>query len=434
MTGVGGTAALVTGELLERDAPLAALEDALAQAHAGRGRLVFVSGEAGIGKSALVRCFCAGAADSARVVLGACDGLWTPRPLGPFADVGLGIGGRLGSAISSGAAAPAVFEALSAELSSAGTTVVVLEDLHLADEATLDVLGLLGRRVEQFGVLVLATYRSDELPRTHQLQILLGELATVPAVGRLRLEPLSPAAVAELAEPHGIDGTELHRTTDGNPFFVTEVLAGGAADVPATVRDAVLAVRRGSANRRTHCSTSWRSCRSARSCGYSRPSLGMRSRRSTSVSARACFGQRAPVSPSATSWRDWRSRSRSTRTAARASTPPCCAPSGSRRTAAPTRRSSPTTPKPPATSRRCWSTHPRRRSEPRRRGTPRGRRAVRTRASLRRRLPAAERASLLEQRSRECYLTDQNDAAWRRSWQLSNAAAPWATVSAREIR
>ena len=228
-------------ELLERDAQMAVLEEAFAQAQAGEGRLVFVSGDAGIGKSALVRGFCAGVAESARVLLGACDGLWTPRPLGPFADIGLSVGGRLGATIASGEAAPAVFEALVGELPSVGTTVIAIEDVHLADEATLDILGLLGRRVEQLGVLFLATYRSDELPRTHQLRILLGDLATAPGVVRLRLESLSPAAVAVLAEPHGVDGAELHRKTDGNPFFVTEVLASGAADVPATVRDAVLA-------------------------------------------------------------------------------------------------------------------------------------------------------------------------------------------------
>jgi DNA-binding CsgD family transcriptional regulator/tetratricopeptide (TPR) repeat protein len=231
----------VSAELLEREAQMAVLEEAFAQAQGGRGRLVFVSGDAGIGKSALVRGFCAGVADSARVLFGVCDGLRTPRPLGPFADIGPSVGGRLGGAISSGEAAPAVFEALIGELRSVETTVLAIEDVHLADEATLDVLGLLGRRMDQLGVLVLATYRSDELPRMHQLRTLLGDLATAPGVGRLVLEPLSPAAVTVLAEPHGIDGAELHKRTDGNPFFVTEVLASGAADVPETVRDAVLA-------------------------------------------------------------------------------------------------------------------------------------------------------------------------------------------------
>ncbi|HKD93082.1 MAG TPA: AAA family ATPase [Gaiellaceae bacterium] len=233
--------ASVANELLERDEEIAVLEAAFVEARAGKGRLVFVSGEAGIGKSALVSAFSARIPDSTLVLLGGCDGLRTPRPLGPFADIGLGVGSSLGAAITSGKPAPAVFEALVGALPPAGAAVLVIEDVHWADEATLDILGLLGRRVEQLGVLVITTYRSDELPRTHQLQILLGDLATTRGVERLSLDPLSPDAVRVLAEPHGVDGDELHRKTDGNPFFVTEVLASGAADVPATVRDAVLA-------------------------------------------------------------------------------------------------------------------------------------------------------------------------------------------------
>ena len=70
---------------------------------------------------------------------------------------------------------------------------------------------------------------------------MLGEFATSQAVGRIKLEPLSPAAVATLAEPHGVDADELYRKTEGNPFFVTEVLAAGEDEIPDTVRDAVLA-------------------------------------------------------------------------------------------------------------------------------------------------------------------------------------------------
>jgi tetratricopeptide (TPR) repeat protein len=69
----------------------------------------------------------------------------------------------------------------------------------------------------------------------------LGEFASGQAVERLKLEPLSPAAVATLAEPHGVDADELYRKTEGNPFFVTEVLAAGEGAIPDTIRDAVLA-------------------------------------------------------------------------------------------------------------------------------------------------------------------------------------------------
>ena len=117
----------------------------------------------------------------------------------------------------------------------------MLEDLHWADEATLDVFTLLVRRAEATPALVVATYRDDSLEDAHPLRRVLGELATTTAVRRLKLAPLSPDAVGELAAPHGIDGQELYEKTGGNPFFVVEVLAGGSEEIPATVKDAVLA-------------------------------------------------------------------------------------------------------------------------------------------------------------------------------------------------
>jgi len=239
---VPAVSASAAAELLEREEELVALEDAFAATRRGEGRLVFVSGDAGIGKSALVRAFCSRQEDAARILVGSCDSLRTPRPLGPFADIGARVDGSLGAAIAAGMATPKVFDALVQELRSAEKpTVVVLEDVHLADEATLDIVGLLGRRAVQLGVLVVTTYRTDELPRAHPLRIVLGDLATIAGVLRIHLDPLSPAAVATLAAPQGLDAEDLHAKTAGNPFFVTEVLASGNVDVPATVRDAVLA-------------------------------------------------------------------------------------------------------------------------------------------------------------------------------------------------
>jgi DNA-binding CsgD family transcriptional regulator/tetratricopeptide (TPR) repeat protein len=126
------------------------------------------------------------------------------------------------------------------ELQDRAPTILVLEDVHWADEATLDVLTLLATRIAQAPALVLASYRDDELDRAAgQLRFVLGELVRRP--GRLKIAPLSQAGVAELAEPHGVDGGELYRRTGGNPFFVIEILAAGGDDMPDTVRDAVLA-------------------------------------------------------------------------------------------------------------------------------------------------------------------------------------------------
>jgi DNA-binding CsgD family transcriptional regulator len=229
-----------TAGLLEREAAVATLEAAFASARRGEGRLVLVSGEAGGGKSALVRAFCSDAV-GARVLVGACDGLWAPRPLGPLADIAAAVGGRLERVVTADEPVHSVFEALVRELRSRSDTVLVIEDVHWADEATLDILRLLGRRMERLGALVVVTYRSDELPRTHPLRVVLGDMATAAGVVRLHLEPLSPEAVAELARPHGVDAGDLYAMTAGNPFFVTEALAGGGGAVPATVRDAALA-------------------------------------------------------------------------------------------------------------------------------------------------------------------------------------------------
>ena len=113
--------------------------------------------------------------------------------------------------------------------------------MHWADEATLDVLRLLARRVETVPALVIASYRDDELDPAHPLRIVLGELTTTQNVGRMKLVLLSPGAVAQLAEPYGVDADELYRKTAGNPFFVIEALAAGAEGIPETVREAVLA-------------------------------------------------------------------------------------------------------------------------------------------------------------------------------------------------
>jgi DNA-binding CsgD family transcriptional regulator/tetratricopeptide (TPR) repeat protein len=232
-------AAHAGGGLLERDEQFATLFEALSDARIGRGRVVFVAGEAGAGKTSLARGFCDAVDDRARILVGACDPLSTPRPLGPFLDVTEG-DGELAELVRVGASPADVFGALRARLCEQ-PTVLVLEDLHWGDEATLDVLRLLTRRIEDVPALVVATFRDDGLPRAHPMQILLGDLATATAVDRLSLPPLSSDAVRELALGHDVDPDALYRTTAGNPFFVAQVLATGAAGVPATVRDAVLA-------------------------------------------------------------------------------------------------------------------------------------------------------------------------------------------------
>ncbi len=228
-------------DLLERSAQLSSLADALAAVAAGRrGRLVLTRGEAGAGKTVLLRRFCEHTGGNSRVLWGSCDPLFTPRPLGPLADIAQNTGGELAELVASGAKPHEVALGLTRELRHLPPAIVVLEDVHWADEATLDVLRLIGRRLEAVPALIVVTYRDDELDRLHPLRIVLGELGASGAIVRLELEPLSQAAVAKLAAPHGVDSEELYRKTAGNPFFVTEALAAGEEEIPLTVRDAVL--------------------------------------------------------------------------------------------------------------------------------------------------------------------------------------------------
>ena len=231
----------VGSDLLEREAELAALDASLTEVCAGSGRLVLVAGEAGVGKSALVRSFCAKAAESTRVLTGACDPLFMPRPLGPFVDVARTMGGTLGDLVRGGSNPYSFAEELVDELTRVPPTIVLLEDLHWADEATLDVIRFIAGRIERLTALLVVTYRDDELGRDHPLRVVLGSLATVPGIRRVRVRPLSRGAVGVLAEPCSADADELYRLTSGNPFFVTEVLATLPDQVPETVRDAVLA-------------------------------------------------------------------------------------------------------------------------------------------------------------------------------------------------
>lgn len=227
-------------DLLERDAELATLEAALADAASGEGSVVLVHGEAGIGKTSLLRSFRRGTAGRVRLLAGACDDLVTPRTFGPLRDAAPR-GGPLAAALA-GADRDAVYDTVLDLLTEPGDPVVlVMEDLHWADEATLDVLRHVGRRIADLPALVVVTYRDDELGTDHPLRPVV---AALPAVHRVPLAPLTRGAVARLAGGTTATSAPLFRLTGGNPFYVTEALAAGDStgdEAPPTVVDAVLA-------------------------------------------------------------------------------------------------------------------------------------------------------------------------------------------------
>jgi DNA-binding NarL/FixJ family response regulator len=228
--------------LLERDQEVAALAALLDESVSGQGHVAVISGEAGIGKTTLVEHVLAQAPTGVRLLWGACEALFAPRPLGPLFDIADHLPPMIRAALEGDAQRATLFAAVLEELRSK-PTVLVIEDLHWADEATLDFIKHLARRITQTKTLLLLTYRDEELGRHHPLRLVLGDLPT-REVTRLRLPPLSEAAVATLASQAARSAHELYRTTSGNPFFVTEILASGAADaaqVPTSVSDAVLA-------------------------------------------------------------------------------------------------------------------------------------------------------------------------------------------------
>lgn len=228
-------------DLLERDHCFEQLSVLFRTAAAGNGCTVLVSGEAGIGKTALVEKFVNQYCRASRRLWGACEALFTPRPLGPLYDIAAQAGGGLSSLMSRDTPRPVLFSALLNELqTSTIPAVVVFEDVHWADEATLDLIKFLGRRIPRLTVLFIVTHRDDELRPDHPLWTVIGDLPG-KAVTRLKLSPLSQQAVIHLADQSHRSGEQLYAITGGNPFFVTEVLAGDVPGVPLTVRDAVLA-------------------------------------------------------------------------------------------------------------------------------------------------------------------------------------------------
>jgi DNA-binding CsgD family transcriptional regulator len=222
--------------LLERGVELDTLEQIVDTLATGHGCLVTVAGEAGIGKTSLVRALRERVGGRVEFLVGACEPLSVPVPLGPLRELleSAGAGDLDGG--DQLVLARRVFDALT-QLAPA---VAVIEDLHWADPTTLDVLKLLARRVEHSAVAILVTYRDDEVAANAELGRLLGDLATSPSIVRIGLSTLSNEAVAELARPAGVDPVQLVRVTGGNPFLVVESI-NAEERPPATVRDAALA-------------------------------------------------------------------------------------------------------------------------------------------------------------------------------------------------
>lgn len=226
-------------DLLERDHLLGELDGLLARA-ASSGSIALVVGEAGVGKTTLVDAFVQRHRDDAVVLLGRCDPLLTPRALGPLHDLARDAGGQLASALADGAPRERLLAALLDQLRSPGDAhVVVVEDAHWADEATMDLLVLLARRIGETTAMLLVTYRDDEIEIDHPLRTVVATMSREGAQ-RLAVPRLSESAVAQLARNAGRTGEGLFELTGGNPLLVSEVLVSDAGEVPASVSDLAL--------------------------------------------------------------------------------------------------------------------------------------------------------------------------------------------------
>ena len=221
--------------LLERGAELDRLRTLLAGAREGRGCVAFVGGEAGIGKTTLVNAFATEVTDQARVVFGRCDALTTPRSLGPLLDLAAGLG------ITGHNDRDSLLSKIVADVRRHGLTVLVIEDAHWADDASIDLLAMLGRRVVDLPLLLIITYREDVVTSDHPLRLVIGDLITASSTVWIGLVPLTREAVHLLATQGGLRGDDLFERTGGNPFFVTEALAAPGDEIPTSIRLAVLA-------------------------------------------------------------------------------------------------------------------------------------------------------------------------------------------------
>lgn len=228
--------------LIERDNFLALLHNRFNDIASAEGHSFFITGEAGIGKTSLVKAFLKQVEDKSIQYVGACDSMFTPRPLAPLYDLALQINEEWVDKIQSISSRAELFTRFMHELSRKNRVIVlVFEDIHWADEATLDFIKFFSRRISRTKCLFILTYRDDEINQQHPLRIMVGELSP-DAFSRIQLTALSRHAVYKLADEKGYDAENVYSVSGGNPFYVNEILASYSTGIPENIRDAVLSI------------------------------------------------------------------------------------------------------------------------------------------------------------------------------------------------
>ncbi len=224
---------------LERESELARLLEVLDNLAEEGGRVVLIRGEAGIGKSSLLREFVGRVEERARVYVGYCDDLITPHPFAPLWDISRDAAGLEGALLDNDRQR-VMAEFYELTQSGMRPAVIAIEDTHWSDEATLDAVKHLGRRIFRTRSILVLTYRIGEVDFDHPLRTVIGDLPP-SSVLRIDLEGLSRDAVSELVADSGLDAERIYDMTSGNPFLTTEIAATGSDDVPASVRESALA-------------------------------------------------------------------------------------------------------------------------------------------------------------------------------------------------
>lgn len=223
--------------LLERSDQLSLLGDMLRSATAGAGGLAVIRGDAGAGKTVVLREFVSELSDAVPAAIGYCDGVATPRPLSPIHDISRTVGNGLSSLLERSASREEIRDHL---LAAFDTTpmVVAIEDIQWADDATLELLRLLGRRMHETSGLLVLTYRDEPQP-SGGVARLLGQLATTPGVRQVNVPPLSRAAVAAMTAGSALDPDVVYRLTNGNAFFASEMISAESGVLPRSIRDLI---------------------------------------------------------------------------------------------------------------------------------------------------------------------------------------------------
>ncbi|RPI74171.1 MAG: helix-turn-helix transcriptional regulator [Ignavibacteriales bacterium] len=226
-------------QLLERDKFLADLNILFKSAVNGTGQIAAVCGDAGIGKTSLVEYFTQLKEADANIYWGACDDLFTPRPLAPLYDIANKMNSRLIDKLEQGASRPSIFTSFLNELHDREPNIIVIEDIHWADESTFDLIKFLAKRINKYRSFLIITYRSDEIGFTHPLRLAFSNIPT-KYFRRFELPPLSKDAVNNLTKSFGRTDESIFVKTGGNPFFITELLMNTQENIPATINDLII--------------------------------------------------------------------------------------------------------------------------------------------------------------------------------------------------